>query len=59
MNWGCCDICERCAEIYPHIGARSNTLYLCAYCKQIKEDYDNYDTNDGTLAPAGGVRDGR
>jgi hypothetical protein len=55
---GCCDICERAAYLYPHIVALGNTLYVCSDCK-LHEEVDDYDTNDGTLAPAGGVRDGR
>jgi len=62
---GCCDICERCAELYP-FGIKGNILYLCPKClyelRTEGERYpDDFETLDGTLdsSEPGGVRDGR
>jgi hypothetical protein len=63
MN-GCCDVCERPDHLYSFVVPGRNTLYLCHKCLyELRTDrdrcFDEFDTNDGTLAPAGGVRDGR
>ena len=62
---GCCDMCESPDHLYSFAVPGRHTLYLCHKCLyELRTERDRYhdnefDTNDGTLAPAGGVRDPR